>query len=101
MAMEANALPAGGAVDDAEVRRYVRQLVADVLGIAPGEIDEAELLASYGINSVDLIDIVVKLESRYRAQFQPEAMRDLTCRSLADNVLASVGANRECARPLQ
>lgn len=99
--MEANAIGVANVMEGAEVCRYIKQLVADVLGVAPAQIDETELLSTYGVNSVDLIDIVVKLESRYRAQFQPEAMRDLTCRSLADNVLASCGADKECARPLQ
>ncbi|MFL6624808.1 MAG: acyl carrier protein [Sulfurifustaceae bacterium] len=99
--MEANASELANPVEDAEVRGYIKQLVADVLSVAPAEIDETELLTTYGINSVDLIDIVVKLESKYRAQFQPEAMRDLTCRALADNVIASVGANPACERPSQ
>lgn len=99
MAAEANAIERA-AVSEAEVSAYVKNLVAGVLGMAPAEIDDTELLSSYGINSVDLIDIVVKLESEYGAQFQPEAMRDLTCRSLAENVLASM-ANRVCDPPLR
>jgi acyl carrier protein len=78
------------AVMDFEVRTYVRELIARVLGVAPDAIDDGELLAVLGVNSVDLIDVVVKLESKYEARFDPEKMKNLTCRSLSDNVMASV-----------
>lgn len=78
---------------DAEVRARVKALISDALGMAPAEIDDEEFLSSYGINSVELIDVIVKLESEYGVRFQPEAMKDLTCRSLAAYVVASLGAD--------
>jgi acyl carrier protein len=78
--------------ENAEVHRYVRELISRVACIPSSDIDEAEFLSSYGVNSVDLIDVIVKLESRYGAQFDPETMKGLTCRSLSENVLASLAA---------
>ncbi len=86
-------------VVDVEVRTYVKELIAGVLGLAPNTIGDGELLADRGVNSIDLIDIVVKLESRYQVRFDPEKMKDLTCRSLSDNVIASAGYARICAPP--
>jgi acyl carrier protein len=73
-----------------EVRRHVRQVIAEILSIQPTEVDETELLSSYGVTSVELIDVAVKLEAKYDIQLDPAAMKDLTCFSLSENVLASL-----------
>ena len=75
-----------------EVRGYVRELISKVLGLPPAEIDAAELLSNYGVNSIDLIDVAVKLEAKYSIQFNPDTMKDLTCRTLSENVLTSLGS---------
>ena len=71
-----------------DVCGQVKHIVSQVLCMDPSEIDETELLLSLGMNSVDLIDVVVKLEEQFQVRFDPNTMKDLTCRSLADNVEA-------------
>jgi acyl carrier protein len=73
-----------------EIRHHVRQVIAELLSIQPVELDETELLSNYGVTSVELIDVAVKLEAKYDIQLDPAAMKDLTCCSLSENVLASL-----------
>lgn len=64
----------------------VKELAAAALHVSPDMLEDATLLAAYGVNSVDLIDITVKLETLFDIQFDPEQLNDLSCRSLADMV---------------
>jgi len=73
---------------NSEVHDHVRELVASILSVAPDKIDEMQLLSLYGITSVELIDIAVKLEARFHISFVPETMSDLTCHLLSQNILA-------------
>lgn len=74
--------------DNSEVRGHVRELVANILSETPDNIDEMEFLSDYGVTSVELIDIVVKLEGRFRIRFAPQTMKGLTCHSLSENIIA-------------
>jgi acyl carrier protein len=99
--MEANLAGAEMRPESTEVHGYVRELIAKVLSVPPSKIDEAELLSNYGVNSVDLIDVVVGLESKYGIRFDPKAMKNLTCRSLSENVRASLRRKVDpCEPPL-
>jgi acyl carrier protein len=73
-----------------EIGNQVREIIADMLSMKAGDIDETKLLTDYGLNSVDFIDIVVKLESMYKVEFDPATMGGLSCRSLAQNIEAGV-----------
>jgi acyl carrier protein len=73
---------------DSEVHGHVRDLVASILSVAPDKIDEMLALSLYGITSVELIDIAVKLETRFQISFVPETMTNVTCHSLSQNILA-------------
>jgi len=73
---------------------HVRGLVAAILCMEEGAIDDGEPLSNYGMTSVDLIDLVVKLEERFKVSFDPSTMTNLTCRLLADNIAALVPAGR-------
>lgn len=76
-----------------QVQQEVRALFAQMLGLPPEHIDETEPLSDYGINSVDMIDAAVKLEARFGIQFDPQTLRDLSCRGFADSIRAAgVGA---------
>lgn len=77
-----------------DVCGQIKGIVSQVLCTDQSEIEETALLLSYGLNSVDLIDVVVKLEERFQVRFDPSTMKDLTCRSLADNVEALQIAGR-------
>lgn len=79
-------------LEDGEVSAFIRTLVSQVLCVTPDEIDDAELLSNCGVNSVDLIDIVVALETKYKVQFDPKTMNNLTCRSLVESILAVLPA---------
>ncbi|NRR32704.1 acyl carrier protein [Oxalobacteraceae bacterium] len=65
------------------VLTYLTDTVAEMLGMPAAEIDAATLLTAYGLNSVDFIDIVVQLETRYSVQFDPAALKDLSVATLA------------------
>lgn len=71
-----------------EVRDHVRELLANILSVTPDKIDEMEFLSHYGVTSVELIDIVVKLEARFHISFAPITMKGLTCHSLSENIIA-------------
>jgi acyl carrier protein len=75
-----------------EVRDHVLGLIAEVLCMDAGEIDEGALLSDYGLNSIDMIDVVVKIEEKYKIRLDPNKMRGLTGRRLIDNVEALVPA---------
>lgn len=74
------------------VRNDVRNVIAAVLQLPAHELADDALLADYGLTSIDLIDIVSTLETRYAIQFAPETMTALSCRSLGDSVLAALAA---------
>ncbi len=73
---------------NSEVHNHVRELVANILSVAPDKIDEMQGLSAYGVTSVELIDIAVKLETKFHISFVPETMNDVTCHSLSQNILA-------------
>lgn len=75
-----------------EIGKQVREIIADMLCMKADDIDETKLLTDYDLNSVDFIDIVVKLESLYQIEFDPATMKGLSCRSLAENIEAGVTA---------
>lgn len=79
-------------LSDVDVSAVVVGLFCEILGVEPSSIDEKELLASYGVNSVDLIDVVVKLETRFGIQFDPEKMTDLSCSKFTENIHAALAA---------
>ncbi len=61
----------------------VKELAAAALHVEPDAIEDDMLLSSYGVNSVDMIDITVKLETMFNIQFDPEQLMAPSCRSLA------------------
>ena len=76
-----------------EISAHVKEIIAGMLCMEVDEIDEAKLLSDYGLNSVDFIDIVVKLEARYKVEFDPAAMNSLSCQSLTQNIETSLAAH--------
>lgn len=78
----------GARHDSSEVHGHVRALVANILSVTPDKIDEMEFLSHYGVTSVELIDIVVKLEARFHVRFAPKTMKGLTCHALSENIIA-------------
>jgi acyl carrier protein len=75
-----------------EISMHVKEIVAELLCMKVEEIDEEKLLTDYGLNSVDFIDIVVKLEARYQVEFDPATMKNLNCQSLAHNIETGLAA---------
>ncbi|MFC5473505.1 acyl carrier protein [Paraherbaspirillum soli] len=69
-----------------EVLHAVKEIVADILMMKTDEIGDTALLADVGLSSVELIDVVVKLQMRYQIEFDPATMSNLSCSTLADNV---------------
>lgn len=75
--------------DETEVRDHVKSLISKILAIPPSEIKDDRILSEYGLNSIDMIDVVVALQAKYQVQFDPDSMKDVTCRLLSANVLSS------------
>jgi acyl carrier protein len=57
--------------DDEAALQTVRGLVAGLLQMADGDIDPQAQLTDLGLNSVELIDLVVRLENDHGVQFDP------------------------------
>lgn len=69
-----------------DVRDDVRSLLCETLCFQDTELDDQVLLSDYGLTSIDLLDVVAHLESRYAIKFKPESMARLTAESLVQNV---------------
>jgi acyl carrier protein len=76
-----------------ELNACVKEMIAQTLSIDEKEIDAAQPLSNYGLNSIDLIDIVVKLESKFQVRFDPKTMKDLTVNSLVNNIETAIAAH--------
>ncbi len=70
-------------IDEMPALVQVRGLVAGLLQLPAAQVDTGALLVDLGLNSVDLIDLVVRLEADHGVQFDPARMTDLSCGSLA------------------
>lgn len=77
-------------MDVEQVCGDVKRVVAQVLRMDESEIAEVELLSSYGLTSIDFLDILAKLEQKFHVPFEPEQMKNLTCRRLAENIEAGL-----------
>ena len=71
-----------------EIGNQVKTIVSQVLCVPTHEIDETILLAEHGLNSIDLIDVIAKLENQYQIKFNPDTMHHLSCRVLTENIHA-------------
>jgi acyl carrier protein len=75
-----------GGAGTVDVRSGVRSLVSEILCMEVGEIDDRQLLSECGMTSLDLIDVVVKLEKRFSIQFDPATMSNLSVNVLVKNI---------------
>lgn len=75
-----------------EVLDHIKGVISKILSLPPDQIDDAQLLTEYGLNSIDLIDLVASLETEYGILFDPATMENITCRSLSTNVISSLKA---------
>jgi acyl carrier protein len=80
------------AMESNQVQGDVKRLVAEILHLEESEISDVELLANYGLTSIEFLDILAKLERKFNVPFEPEQMNELTCRRLAENVAAGIAA---------
>jgi acyl carrier protein len=78
-----------------EVRADVRKIISAVLCMDESEIEDGELLSTYGLTSIDLLDILVKVEQKFQVGFDPERMHELSCRRLTENI--EEGLAKRCA----
>ncbi len=70
------------------IESHIKVLVSKLVTVPVAEIDESELLRNYGMNSIDMIDLVAALETKYGNQFDPTSLADVTCNSLASSVVS-------------
>jgi acyl carrier protein len=73
-----------------KIHGRVKEAVSRLIAVPAADIDDARLLSEYGMNSIDLIDLVAALETEFGVAFDPDGMEDVTCRTLVANVLASL-----------
>jgi acyl carrier protein len=70
--------PAGPSRDTAvaasrrlDVRSFLVERVAALAGAAPEDVDPAEELSYYGVDSQDLLTLIFELEDRYATRLHP------------------------------
>lgn len=64
----------------------VQEMIASMSHADSVAIDIDQPLVKSGITSIELIDLVTRIERRYGIQFQPTIMKDLTPKSLIELV---------------
>jgi acyl carrier protein len=61
--------------DEASIRRTIKELVADVAGQEPEQIDDATPLDALGIDSLLIVEVVVGIQRRFGVQVPPSEFR--------------------------
>lgn len=61
--------------DEAAIRRAVKELVADVAGQEPEQIDDTTGLEALGIDSLLIVEVVVGVQRRFGVQVPPSEFR--------------------------
>ena len=64
----------------------VQEMIASMSHTDSVAIDIDQPLVKSGITSIELIDLVTRLERRYGILFQPTIMKNLTAKSLIEHV---------------
>jgi acyl carrier protein len=64
----------------------VQEMIASMSHTDSVAIDIDQPLVKSGITSIELIDLVTRLERRYDILFQPTIMKNLTAKSLIEHV---------------
>lgn len=64
-------------VEEPDTERDVRQLVARSLGVPDDAILESSSLRDLGVNSLDLVVLVMSIEERFRIEFDPSDLERL------------------------
>jgi acyl carrier protein len=85
---------AGDAPDMADVTQRVRKVVQEQLGTAAAALDDDKSLTGYGMDELDVVEIVMALEEEFDIQIPDEAMEPgeggwnaITTRFLVDVVV--------------
>jgi acyl carrier protein len=75
-----------GQMDNAEITNWVRTLLCDMFELDPAAITpEANLYTDLDIDSIDAVDIVVKLNQMTGKRIQPDVFRSVrTVRDVVD-----------------
>ena len=71
---------------DSFVSTEIDAMIARTLHVEQLAIDADQPLLKCGITSIELIDLVTRIERRFGVLFDPAAMRSVTARSLAESV---------------
>ncbi len=83
-------------MSDNAVNGYVKSLVSSVLCTQENDIADGEALANYGLTSIDLVEIIVKLEAEFKISFDPKKMQDVSCRTLVENIQTELEILAQC-----
>jgi acyl carrier protein len=61
-----------------EIQQKVIQLIADQLGVAPATINESAALETLGADSLDRVEMIMKLEEEFRIEIRDEDAEKFT-----------------------
>ena len=64
----------------------IHAMIAGMLHMDSLAIDVEQPLVKCGMTSIELIDLITRIERRYDILFQPAIMKDLTARGLVEAV---------------
>jgi acyl carrier protein len=64
----------------------IHAMIANALHTDSLEIDVGQPLVKCGMTSIELIDLITRIERHYGILFQPAIMKDLTTRGLVEAV---------------
>ncbi|MEX3628166.1 MAG: phosphopantetheine-binding protein [Burkholderia sp.] len=81
----------------AEVFAALRAMLAAMLQVAPETIEAGLPIVESGLNSVELIDLIVRCQARYAIDLPAGSLARLTLASLTEAVLAGAAAMADAA----
>jgi acyl carrier protein len=71
---------------DSRAGSEIHAMIADMLHVDSVVIDVEQPLVKCGLTSIELIDLITRIERHYGILFQPTIMKDLTARTLLEAV---------------
>ncbi len=78
-----------------EIVADLRQLAAKIIQTDPDTMEADQPLKEYGITSIELIDLIRRIENQYAITFQPDAFQEITISALAENVIQAMGGEKQ------
>jgi acyl carrier protein len=74
-----------------QIATQIRAMISKLLQVEPTAIDPEQLLTASGMTSIELIDLITRIEARYGIEFPAAAAKNLTARQVIDVVTRLIG----------